>query len=40
MSDDKALVPIEQKTVEFYDDEIVAIRAINGTVYILIRPYA
>ena len=38
MSDNKALVPVEQKTDDFYDDEIVAIRAVNVSVYIPIRP--
>jgi len=26
MSDEKALVPVEQKTVEFYDDDLTAVR--------------
>jgi hypothetical protein len=30
---DKALVPVEQKTVVFYGDELVAIRAEYGGVY-------
>lgn len=39
MSDkDKALVPIEEKLVEFYGDELTAVRAENGTVYVPIRP--
>lgn len=38
MSDEKALVPIEEKEVEFYGDEITAVRAANGIVYIPIRP--
>jgi len=38
MSKDNAVVPVEQKTVAFYDDEIVAIRAKDGRVYIPIRP--
>ncbi len=33
-----ALVPSEQKTVTFYDDQITAVLAKDGTVYIPIRP--
>ncbi len=33
-----ALVPIEQRTVEFYDDEITAVLAEDGTVYVPVRP--
>lgn len=35
---DKALSVIEQKVVEFYGDEIVAVRVENGTIYVPIRP--
>lgn len=35
---DKSLTVIEQRTVDFYGDAIVAIRAGDGTVYILVRP--
>jgi hypothetical protein len=35
---DKSLAVTEQKTVEFYGDDIVAIRATDGTVYIPVRP--
>jgi hypothetical protein len=38
MSDDKALVPVEQKTVEFYEDAIIAVRLDNDEVYVPIRP--
>ncbi len=38
MSDKNALVPIEQETFEFYDDEIVAVRVKEGTVYVPVRP--
>jgi hypothetical protein len=36
--DEHEIVPIEQKIVNFYNDEIVAIRAADGTVYVPIRP--
>lgn len=35
---DKNLQVIEQKTVVFYDDEIVAVRVKDGTVYVPVRP--
>ena len=38
MSDQKALVPVEQKTVEFYEDQVTAVRLANGDVYIPLRP--
>ncbi len=34
---DKKLAPVEQKTVAFYDDELVAIRASDGQIYVSIR---
>lgn len=34
----KALQPVEQKTVLFYDDEITAVRLQDGRVYIPLRP--
>ena len=34
---EKKLAPIEQKTVTFYDDELVAIRASDGQIYVSIR---
>lgn len=38
MSDDNALVPVEQKAIFFYDDEITAVRTQDGGVFIPIRP--
>jgi len=38
MSDDKALIPVEQKTVVFYDDNITAVQIADGMIYIPIRP--
>jgi hypothetical protein len=39
MSDnDKALVPVEQREVEFYEDRVLAVRVEDGTVYVPIRP--
>lgn len=35
---EKSLSIIEQKTVEFYGDEIIAVRASDGTVYVPVRP--
>jgi len=35
---DRSLSITEQKTVEFYGDEIVAVRAKDGTVYVPVRP--
>lgn len=35
---DKSLTVIEQRTVDFYGDAIVAIRAGDGAVYIPVRP--
>ncbi|MCI0397497.1 MAG: ORF6C domain-containing protein [Chloroflexi bacterium] len=35
---DKALVPIEQKEVEFYADTIVAVRLADGRVYVPVKP--
>lgn len=35
---EKALVPVEEKEVEFYGDEITALRIEDGTVYVPIRP--
>lgn len=34
---DKTLSVVEQKTVEFYDDELIAVRAADGHVYVSIR---
>lgn len=35
--EDKALVSVEQKEVSFYDDELTAVRADDGQVYVAIR---
>lgn len=37
MSDDKALIPVEQKDVTFYEDTITAVR-VNENVYIPLKP--
>ena len=34
----RALMPIEQKQVVFYDDEITAVRLENGRIFIPVRP--
>ncbi len=34
---EKALVPVEQRTVEFYEDELIAVRGEDGQVYVAIR---
>ncbi len=34
---DKALVPVEQREVEFYGDELTAVRAEDGQIYVSIR---
>lgn len=38
MTDEKALVPVEQKIVEFYEDEVTAVRMADGEVFVPIRP--
>lgn len=38
MADSSALVPVEQKEVEFYGDEIIAVRTTDGAVYVPVRP--
>lgn len=38
MSDEKSLVPVEQKSVSFYGDDIVAVRARGGGSYVPVRP--
>jgi hypothetical protein len=38
MTETKALVPVEQKTVEFYEDQVTAIRMANGHVFVPLRP--
>lgn len=37
MSDDRQLVVVEQKEVQFYGDDVVAVRAEDGRVYVSIR---
>lgn len=32
------LIPVEQKTVNFYDDDVTAVRMADGTVYVPVRP--
>lgn len=34
----RALMPVEQKEVVFYDDEIIAVQVEDGTVYVPLRP--
>jgi hypothetical protein len=36
--DEKALVPVEQKMVLFYGDEVVAVRVESGEIYVPVRP--
>ncbi len=38
MSDESALIPVEQKAVLFYEDEITAVQTEDGTVYVPVRP--
>lgn len=38
MAETSAIVPLEQKAVEFYGDEIVAVRAAGGVIYVPVRP--
>lgn len=38
MSDEKALAPIEEKEVEFYGDDLTAVRTADGNIYVPIRP--
>ena len=33
MAEEKALTPIEQKSVDFYGDDLTAVRASDGRVY-------
>jgi len=37
MSDDRALVPQDQRTVDFYGDELIAVRAEDGHIYVSLR---
>ena len=38
MAGENALVPVEQKEVAFYGDEVLAVRAGDGTVFVPVRP--
>lgn len=38
MADSSALVPIEQKEVEFYGDGIIAVRIADGSIHVPVRP--
>ena len=38
MSSEQSLVPVEQKSVTFYEDDIIAVRLSGGEVYVPIRP--
>lgn len=38
MAESKALVPVEQKEVEFYEDTIVAVRLADGNVCVPVKP--
>jgi hypothetical protein len=38
MAESTALVPVEQKEVEFYEDTIVAVRLTDGSIQVPIRP--
>ncbi len=37
MSESQALVSVEQKIVVFYDDELTAVRAQDGQIYVALR---
>jgi len=37
MGDDKAVVPVEQKEVQFYEDTITAVRLVDGTIFVPLR---
>lgn len=38
MNNEESLVPVEQKSVSFYGDDIVAVRARGGGSYVPVRP--
>jgi len=38
MTDEKAIIPVEQKTIFFYDDEVTAVRTEDDVIFIPIRP--
>ena len=37
MSDDTDLNPVEQKEIDFYGDELIAVRAKDGQIYVSLR---
>jgi hypothetical protein len=37
MSDEKILVPVDQRAVDFYGDELIAVRAEDGHIYVSLR---
>lgn len=37
MSDDSTLIPVEQKEIDFYGDELIAVRAEDGHIYVSLR---
>ena len=32
------LIPIEEKTLDFYEDQLIAVRLSNGAIYVPVRP--
>ena len=38
MAESSTLVPVEQKEVEFYGDDIIAVRMADGTIHVPVRP--
>lgn len=37
MNDETALTPVDQKTIAFYGDELIAVRATDGHIYVSLR---
>ena len=37
---ESAIVPVEQKMIHFYEDEVTAVRMGDGSVFVPIRPIA
>ena len=37
MSDESDLIPVEQKEIDFYGDESIAVRAKDGQIYVSLR---
>jgi hypothetical protein len=37
MSDETTLVPVDQKSIDFYGDELIAVRAKDGHIYVSLR---